>query len=233
MDPGILVQFIAEEAAARGEVLSPIRVVKFLYLADVYHARYHGGQSLTGWPWRFVHYGPYCREALAAIDRVRSRGLVTTISFQSKYDGEEHLLYKGAGKDLAELRNALPLSIVGPLAASIARWGSDTQGLLDHVYFETEPMKFAERGDLLDFSQCVSPEQPTEVIMKKLTRDQLAKAREAVSKLREKLGAGLAEQEIRWKGEILDQSYAHFLEALRDPALETGLEGKAELGELT
>jgi hypothetical protein len=43
----------------------------------------------------------------------------------------------------------------------------------------------------------------------------------------------MAEQEIRWKGEILDQSYAHFLEALRDPALETGLEGKAELGELT
>lgn len=57
MDPGILIQLIVEEAAARGEVLSPIRAVKFLYLADVYYARYHKGQTLTGWPWRFVHYG--------------------------------------------------------------------------------------------------------------------------------------------------------------------------------
>jgi hypothetical protein len=88
-------------------------------------------------------------------------------------------------------------------------------------------------GDLLDFSQFVPPEQPTQVMMKKLTGDQLARAREAVSRLREKLGAGMAEQEIRWKGEILDRNYAQFLEALRDPSLETRLEGKAELGELT
>jgi hypothetical protein len=233
MSPENLVQFIAEEAAARGEVLSPIRVVKFLYLADVYHARYQGGQTLTGWPWRFVHYGPYCREALAAIDQVRSRGLVTTISFQSKYDGEEHVLYKGIGGDLSTLRNALPLSMVGPLAAAIARWASDTQGLLDHVYFDTEPMKYSRRGDLLDFSRCVPPERPAEVTMKKLTRDQIAKAREALSRLREKFAAGLAEQETRWRGEVLDESYAQLLRALRDPELETGLEGKAELGELT
>jgi hypothetical protein len=233
MSPENLVQFIAEEAAARGEVLSPIRVVKYLYLADVYHARYHGGQTLTGWPWRFVHYGPYCREAMAAIDHAMSRGLIAAIPYQSKYDGEEHLLYKGVGGDLAPLRNALPLSVVGPLAAAIARWASDTQGLLDHVYFDTEPMKYARRGDLLDFSRCVAPERPAELTMKKLTRDQIAKAREALSRLREKFAAGLAEQETRWQGEVLDESYTQFLRALRDPELETGLEGKAELGELT
>lgn len=157
---------------------------------------------------------------MAAIDQARSRGLVATIPYQSKYDGEEHLLYKGVGSDLAGLRSALPLSLVGPLTAAIARWGSDTQGLLDHVYFETEPMKPARRGDLLDFSRCGPPEQPVQVVMKKLTRDQVAEAREALSRLREKLGAGLVEQERRWEGEVLDQSYAQFLEALRDPALE-------------
>lgn len=72
-DPETLVSFIAEEASARGELLSPIRLVKFLYLADVYYARYHNGQTLTGWPWRFVFYGPYRREAMATIDRVRTR----------------------------------------------------------------------------------------------------------------------------------------------------------------
>ena len=233
MDPEILVQFIAEEAAARGEVLSPIRLVKFLYLADVYYARYHNGQTLTGWPWRFVHYGPYCREALATIDRVRTRDLIATIPYQSKYDGEEHFLYKGIGADLAVLKNALPLSVVGSLAAAITRWGSDTQGLLDHVYFETEPMKHAGRGEVLDFSRCTPLERPTEIVMKRLNRDQLARAREAVGRLREKLSTGMREQENRWEGEILDENYVQFLEALREPALETGLEGRAELGELT
>lgn len=39
MDPGILVQLIVEDAGARGQVLSPIRVLKFLCLADVSHTR--------------------------------------------------------------------------------------------------------------------------------------------------------------------------------------------------
>ncbi len=233
MNPEILVRLIVEEARARGEVLSPIRVVKFLYLADVYFARYHKGQKLTGWPWRFVHYGPYCREALVAIDQAKSRGLIATIPYQSKYDGEEHVLYKGVGEDLASLRNAVPLSVGGSLAAAIAKWGSDTQGLLDHVYFETEPMGHATRGELLDFSRCAPMERPTEIVMKRLSRDQIAKAREAVARLREKLVQGITEQETRWSGEIFDQSYVRFLEALQDPGLETGLEGEAELGELT
>ncbi len=69
--------------------------------------------------------------------------------------------------------------------------------------------------------------------MNRLSREQIAKAREAVKDLRQKLESGIAEQQERWRGEILDQNYAQFLEALRDPSLETGLEGKAELGDLT
>lgn len=41
MKPDILdlIQFITSLATERGEVLSPIRLVKFLYLADLYHTR--------------------------------------------------------------------------------------------------------------------------------------------------------------------------------------------------
>ncbi len=231
--PETLVSFIVEEASARGELLSPIRLVKFLYLADVYHARYHGGQTLTGWPWRFVFYGPYCREAMAAIDRARSQGLLTMKPYRSKYDHEEHVLYGGSGQELASLRNALPLSVYGGLSSAIARWGSDTQGLLDHVYFDTEPMKGVTRGSILDFSKCIPQERPPEISMKKLSRDQLARAREAVKGLRQQLDSGITEQQKRWRGEIVDGTYVQFLEALREPALESGLEGRAELGELT
>ena len=40
------------------------------------------------------------------------------------------------------------------LSTLVKKWGdSDLNTLLDHVYFETEPMENAKRGDLLDFSQ--------------------------------------------------------------------------------
>lgn len=54
-----LIQYITWLATERGEVLSPIRLVKFLYLTDLYHARKNEGDTLTGWPWKFVHYGPF------------------------------------------------------------------------------------------------------------------------------------------------------------------------------
>ena len=54
VDPVKLIQFIVCQATEFGASLSPIRVVKFLYLADLYHARENKGETLTGWPWAFV-----------------------------------------------------------------------------------------------------------------------------------------------------------------------------------
>jgi len=64
-----LIQYITWLATERDEVLSPTRLVKFLYLTDLYHERKKGGDTLTGWPWKFVHYGPFCGESLDAIKR--------------------------------------------------------------------------------------------------------------------------------------------------------------------
>ncbi|MDQ1336706.1 MAG: hypothetical protein QG552_3656 [Thermodesulfobacteriota bacterium] len=71
-----LIQYITWFATERGEVFSPIRLVKFLYLADLYHARRNDGATFTGWPWRFVHYGPFCRESLDAIRSAVDEGLI-------------------------------------------------------------------------------------------------------------------------------------------------------------
>jgi hypothetical protein len=54
IEPGKLIQFIVCQATEFGTSLSPIRVVKFLYLADLYHARENKGETLPGWPWAFV-----------------------------------------------------------------------------------------------------------------------------------------------------------------------------------
>lgn len=53
VDPVKLTQFIVCQDTEFGASLSPIRVVKFLYLADLYYARENKGETLTGWPWKF------------------------------------------------------------------------------------------------------------------------------------------------------------------------------------
>ena len=47
-----LIQYIIWYASERGMKLSPIRLVKFLYLADLYWARENNGETLNEWPWR-------------------------------------------------------------------------------------------------------------------------------------------------------------------------------------
>ena len=76
IEPSNLVHLIVWHAAETGNALTPLRLVKFLYLADLYYARAHRGETLTGWPWAFVHYGPYCSEAMDTIQEAVRRRLV-------------------------------------------------------------------------------------------------------------------------------------------------------------
>jgi len=48
----------------------------------------------------------------------------------------------------------------------VKQWGdADLNQLLDYVYFETEPMQEAKRGELLDFS-LIEPQEPRKVVIK-------------------------------------------------------------------
>ena len=78
-----LVKYITWLATEREEMLSPIRVVKFLYLADLYHARRNQGKTLTGWKWKFVHYGPFCNEALKAIEAAVQARMIAAIPYET------------------------------------------------------------------------------------------------------------------------------------------------------
>src|SRR5262245_23564706 len=138
LDPKQLVQLIVWLAKNRGERLSTLRLVKFLYLADLYWAREHGGRTLTGWPWAFVHFGPFCGESLDTIQQAVAAGLVSARPFQSKYTADEYQLYFVDDDRAGMLAETVPLALLGPLEESIRRWADDTPGLLDHVYFHTE-----------------------------------------------------------------------------------------------
>src|SRR2546427_12940168 len=67
------------------------RLVKLLYLVDLYHVRDRGSQ-LTSFRWRFYHYGPYASEIETAI----RRGLHETIRVagSGNYFGDTMFVYR-------------------------------------------------------------------------------------------------------------------------------------------
>src|SRR4030042_3063652 len=92
-EPVKFIQFICCQATEFGASLTPIRVVKFLYLTDLYHARENKGETVTGWPWQFVYFGPYCSESITALNEAVNDGLIDAKSFESKYDEKDRFLY--------------------------------------------------------------------------------------------------------------------------------------------
>jgi hypothetical protein len=182
--PEKLIQYITWYATEQGEILAPIRLVKFIYLADLFYARKFNGETLTKWPWRFVHYGPFCGEALQAIENAKNNGLIEAIPYESNFDDEDHFLYKCRLEKDHPLHEILPISVTAPLENAIKQWGGDTYQLLDYVYFETEPMEEVRFRDLLDFNKAKKPEIITSTEMKPLPKDKINKAKEAIQKLK-------------------------------------------------
>ena len=149
MDPKTLIKFIVWYATkVRGQV-SRLRLIKFLYLAD-WHAIRLTRNRLTSYPWRFYHYGPYSVETQRDIDLSVQQHLIEPRVLEGPED-EEVNLYRCYG-DEPEIWRDIGVSLDSFLRREIDRWvGRPLPEFLDYVYFETEPMIHARRGDLLNF----------------------------------------------------------------------------------
>jgi hypothetical protein len=221
-----LIQYIVWLATERGEVLSPIRLVKFIYLVDLYNARKNAGLTLTGWKWKFVHYGPFCPESLSVIKKSVEQRFIDAINYESKFDDEEHFLYKYKDDTEPPIAAKLPFYITGPLQAATKKWASDTYGLLDHVYFETEPMIGAVPGDVLDFSKAKEPPKIQEVHMKELSKKKIAEGKQLIAKMKESLTKEIC---LKLEQPIYDDFYYDALYYLNGESLELQIEGKAKI----
>jgi hypothetical protein len=221
-----LIQYTTWLATERGEVLSPIRLVKFLYLADLYHARRNDGITLTGWPWRFVHYGPFCGESLDAIRRAVDEGLIEAIPYVSQFDDEEHFLYRCSVDRKPGVGPDFPFYVTGPLQGAVKKWAGDTFALLDHVYFETEPMIAVQPGDLLDFSKAREQRPSKYVSMKKLSKQKMARGKELISKMKAN-----RESFLRFVRErpIYDEAYFEAVSYLNEAPLDFSIQGEARI----
>lgn len=224
-DPAELVQLITWLASQRHMQLTQVRLVKFLFLADLYHAREKSGQTLTEWPWAFVHYGPYCSEAMSAIDEAKSRGLIASTRYESRFGPEEREVY--SCETSPALEDELPIYVLSPLKGAIKRWADDTPGLLDHVYFETEPMLQISPGQRLDFSLARKPERDRSIEMLRLSPENRQRALTLVKRLRESYEA---QARVRAsEPETRDQEYERSLAALDGEPLRAGLKGEAAI----
>jgi hypothetical protein len=125
------------------------RLVKLLYLADLEWRRLHAGQPLAELTWRFLHFGPYACELADLLGGPE----VEKTEFEA---GKVVHRLTLEPEDLE--KSQIPGEVCHQVASLVKTWGdADLNTLLDYVYFETEPMERAQRGDLLDFSRLRQP----------------------------------------------------------------------------
>ena len=145
-----LITHITTKLADEGIGFGKTKLVKLIYLVDVenYRAR---RKTLTGAEWVFHHYGPYSfaiDDALAELEFDIPQESATTAG------GHAATVFKpsrGVESRLGERVRIAELRLVNRV---IGEWGeTELNPLLNHVYFYTEPMEDAARGEALDFSK--------------------------------------------------------------------------------
>lgn len=224
---GPVLAAVVHIAAARGSRLTKLRLVKFLYLLDLYWAQANQ-VTFTNWPWAFVHYGPYCRESTDAIDAAAATAFITASSFESHYRDEDYRLYEPGSRltdvDAEHVIESFPLHVSASLRNAIHRWHDDTYGLLNHVYFKTEPMQRAHPKDVLSFAQVSIPnyEQFRPIKMLPISSGKKKAVREAIGRLSMPTPPQL-------DAKLLDQEYLDFLSALEREETPTDFTGTADM----
>ena len=149
----IIKQIIKSSKEQEIPIPAKTRLIKLLHLIEIEHYK-HIQKRLTDLQWQFYHYGPYAPE----IEHILGSPDIEEITFTLR-DGR-----KGSHYDFTddEGQTKFPSELKRLIDYIVKDWGEiDLNKLLDHVYFETEPMINAKRGQLLDFTT-VQPWVPSE-----------------------------------------------------------------------
>lgn len=202
----LLIQYILS-VAAQGwgdyddKEIGPIHIIKYVYLADLAYAKKHGGETFTGIPWCFHHFGPWDTGLYQRIEpAAKAIGADKRTITDTPHDDfdrwrldDEHL------KD--QLWRQLPNDVALAVNASFRQFGTDTYDLLDHVY-STTPMRHAAPGELLAFTitaqkheqQLKDNEELKKYRPKTLTTRERKKRKKAFADLKAKIQAKVAKE---------------------------------------
>jgi hypothetical protein len=134
------------------------KLVKLLYLIDLEFYRLYS-RKLTEFEWVFYYYGPYAYaidDVLKQLDLDIPQEVVVTAA------GHKANIFKFPKYLTAEFEDKssnLQKSVVDRI---LNEWGpEELNPLLSYVYFHTEPMQDAQRGEILDFSKISRPSLQT------------------------------------------------------------------------
>jgi hypothetical protein len=202
----LVLQYALLEAGRQDEAfdreLGPIHLVKYVYLADLAHAERRGGETFTGAPWKFFHFGPWAPEvherikpALAAI------GALEKVISSSRYESD-FVRWTKVDDDLhAEVERQLPSEVVSCIKKGVRKYGKDTRDLLHYVY-TTTPMLNAAPNDFLVFEALPTVSAPPSsserppISVKELKR-QKAHMQDVKTRIAEKLTKKRGERDAR------------------------------------
>lgn len=226
-----LIKYIVCFANDHDIQLTTTRLVKFVYLADLYNARLNSGETITHFPWAFVNYGPYCSDVMKSIDDAVSRGFINSKVIESRKYDKDYKLFTCYDEKYSELRKEFQLGVLSELQYAIKKYGDDTAQLLDYVYFNTEPMRDVKKGDILNFSLSTQPQPIPNVETKKLSKKDIELAKALVKKLKEKYTAAsdnLRKDDIEAE-KLYDDLYYETLNKLDSEPLPVGINGTSRI----
>lgn len=232
MKPSEIIRYISWYATENGIFLTTNRLVKFLYLADLYHARVADGKTLTGLPWKFVYYGPYCTEVMEQIDQAVINGLVSRKKHENKFSPDrDYYSFSCKDEDVEEMEDLLHFGVLSRLQRDIRLYGDDTPQLLDYIYFETEPMTNVTKGDSLDFSKAKKKQAIEKTVLNKIPKKKLKEARLQIKKLGEKLESNRKSlvKDDEETSKFRDDIYHKFVDIINEDELEVGTRGVAKI----
>jgi len=152
-----LLWYLAWKTGQVGGAPVKTRLVKLAYLVELAFAR-AGAERITDLDWRFHHYGPYAAGVDQAIDSLLATKALRPVKPKQ---GAVHPIY------LYRARFP-PAGLLGPELRAVtdevvARWGrAELEDLVNHVYFETAPMRSAVRGQTLDLAAAAADSAPAE-----------------------------------------------------------------------
>jgi hypothetical protein len=200
VSPEILLKGIIAWMREEGVAPTRTRLIKFLYLADLQHARYNRGCTFTNWRWYVDSFGPFATEAIHLLDSGVKKGWLKTVVLQRETQLADATLESDAVKanssaafvyDLVDYESVdrakeeMPVGF-GMVRNWIKKYGSDTNSLLRFVYGNTEPMDNALEGQILDFTTARPIAVAKPIPSRKLTRQERSKLDDLLSKMRAK-----------------------------------------------
>lgn len=186
-----VIQFALLEAGRQDDrlerELGPIHLIKYVYLADLAYAERHEGETFTGAPWIFYHYGPWTQDVNARIEpALCAIGALKRVFDSSKYDSDVTRWTKSDDMLHDQVEDALPTEVSNAVRRAVRKFGTDTNELLRVVY-TTPPMLRAKPRERLVFEGVQRPTsvaEPTQELTRKQEKrrqERLAKARELVA----------------------------------------------------